>query len=212
MTAGPVAPEGARPRAPKTEGPVVPGTAGALVRKAGPEEVAALTDLLRASVLGLGAVEYSPRQLASALTHIFGVDTRLIEDGTYFVVEEEGRAVACGGWSRRRTLYGGDQFAGRSDDWLDPAADPARIRAFFVHPDRARRGYGRLLLEFCEAAARAEGFESLELMATLSGVPLYERCGYSREESVEIELPDGVSFPLIRMSKTLKRPAPTGGS
>ncbi|MDQ2869423.1 MAG: GNAT family N-acetyltransferase [Acidobacteriota bacterium] len=171
-----------------------------------------MTDLLRASVLGLGAVEYSPRQLASALTHIFGVDTRLIEDGTYFVIEEEGRPVACGGWSRRRTLYGGDQSAGRSDEWLDPAADPARIRAFFVHPDRARRGYGRLLLEFCEAAARAEGFESMELMATLSGVPLYERCGYTRVESVEVELPDGVLFPLIRMSKTLRRADPSGGS
>ncbi len=204
MTAGPVAPKEARPRDPKTAGPVV--------RKAGPHEVAVLTDLLRASVLGLGAVEYSPRQLASALTHIFGVDTRLIEDGTYFVVEEEGRPVACGGWSRRRTLYGGDQSAGRSDEKLDPAADPARIRAFFVHPDRARRGYGRLLLEFCEAAARAEGFESMELMATLSGVPLYERCGYSRAESVEVELPDGVLFPLIRMSKRLKRPAPSEGS
>ena len=195
MTAGPLVPKTAAAEAPKS--------AAALVRKAGPHEVAALTDLLRASVLGLGAVEYSPRQLASALTHIFGVDTRLIEDGTYFVVEEEGRTVACGGWSRRRTLYGGDQFAGRSDEWLDPATDPARIRAFFVHPDRARRGYGRLLLEFCEAAARAEGFESMELMATLSGVPLYERCGYSRLESVEIELPDGVRFPLIRMSKRL---------
>lgn len=203
-----------------TAPPVVPDTAGAqeekasavVIRKAAADEVAVLTDLLRASVLGLGAVEYSPRQLASALTHIFGVDTRLIEDGTYFVVEEEGRPVACGGWSRRRTLYGGNQSAGRSDERLDPAADPARIRAFFVHPDRARRGYGRLLLEVCEAAARAEGFGSMELMATLSGVPLYERCGYSRVESVEVDLPDGVRFPLIRMSKTPGTSDPPGGS
>lgn len=177
-----------------------------VIRKAVPEEVAALTDLLRASVLGLANAEYSRAQLESALTHVFGVDTRLVEDGTYFVVEEDGQAAACGGWSRRRTLYGGDQIAGRADDRLDPATEPARIRAFFVHPDHARRGYGRLLLDFCEDAARTEGFRGMELMATLSGVPLYENCGYVRVESVELDLPDGVRFPLVRMARSLEVP------
>ncbi len=173
------------------------------IRRAGPGDVLSLTALLRASVLGLGNAEYSPRQLESALTHVFGVDTRLIADGTYFVVEEGAKPAACGGWSRRRTLYGGDQSAGRSDDRLDPAIEPARIRAFFVHPDHARRGLGRRLLDFCEDAARREGFQSMELMATLSGVPLYERCGYARVEAVDLELPDGVHFPLVRMSRSL---------
>ena len=185
-------------------------TARPVIRRAGPDEVASLTDLLRASVLGLANAEYSPRQLESALTHVFGVDTRLIADGTYFVVEENEQSLACGGWSRRRTLYGGDQSAGRSDDRLDPGSEPARIRAFFVHPDHARRGLGRLLLDFCEDAARSEGFQRMELMATLSGVPLYERCGYARVEAVDLELPDGIHFPLVRMSRVLS-PVPDAG-
>ncbi|MEO8190306.1 MAG: GNAT family N-acetyltransferase [Acidobacteriota bacterium] len=181
-------------------------TGGPVVRRARRDEIAPLSDLLRASVLGLASAEYSSEQLESALTHVFGVDTRLVDDGTYFVVEVSGGAVACGGWSRRRTLYGGDQIAGRDDDRLDPASEPARIRAFFVHPDHSRRGYGRLLLDFCQDAARAEGFRGMELMATLSGVPLYERCGYVRVELVELDLPDGVRFPLVRMARSLEVP------
>jgi GNAT superfamily N-acetyltransferase len=166
-------------------------------------DVEELTALIRTSVLGLGAGDYSSEQLASALEHLFGVDTRLIADGTYFVAESEGRAVACGGWSRRRTLFGGDQYADRSDDRLDPRTEAARIRAFFVHPDWARRGVARLLLAECERAARAEGFRRLELMATLTGIPFYEREGFAIVEDNDIELPGGVRFPLARMTRDL---------
>jgi GNAT superfamily N-acetyltransferase len=178
---------------------------GFTIRAAVLEDVEPLRELIRDSVVGLSGGEYSARQLASALTHLFGVDTRLIDDGTYFAVEEPGRRgpVACGGWSRRRTLFGGDQYAVRSDDRLDAATEAARIRAFFVHPDRARRGIGAMLIEACEKAARAEGFRRMELMATLTGIPLYERAGFARKEAVELTLPDGVRFPLVRMEKTL---------
>jgi GNAT superfamily N-acetyltransferase len=178
------------------------------IRKAAHSDVPALSELIRESVVGLGAADYSAGQLASALTHLFGVDTRLIDDGTYFAVfdGDEDRLVGCGGWSRRRTLFGGDQYADRSDDRLDPASEPARIRAFFVHPGAARRGIGRLLLSECERAALSEGFGRLELMATLTGVPLYERCGFQPLESVVLELPDGVPFPLVRMSRSLEPP------
>ena len=175
------------------------------IRRAVLEDVEPLRGLIRQSVLGLSGGEYSAEQLSSALTHLFGVDTRLIDDGTYFVVEERGDPgpVACGGWSRRRTLFGGDQYAERSDDRLDPAAEAARIRAFFVHPRHARRGIGAMLIDACERAARAEGFRRLELMATLTGIPLYERRGFVAREPVDLPLPDGVRFPLVRMEKTL---------
>jgi GNAT superfamily N-acetyltransferase len=159
-------------------------------------DVEKLAALIRESVLGLSGADYSPRQLASALHHLYGVDTRLIEDGTYYVVEAEGRPVACGGWSRRRTLFGGDQYAHREDDRLDPKTEAARIRAFFVHPDSARRGVARLLLQECERAAIADGFRRLELMATLTGLPFYEREGFRVLERQDLELPDGVRFPL----------------
>jgi len=179
------------------------------LRSAVPADVPALSTLIRESVLGLSRDDYSPEQLASALVHLFGVDTRLIEDGTYYVVESGGRAIACGGWSRRRTLFGGDQYAGRSDDRLDPAAEPARIRAFFVHPDWARRGVGRLLLAHCEQAARSSGFQRFELAATLTGIPFYEREGFGLIERTNLELPDGVRFPLARMTLDLEH-APGG--
>ena len=173
------------------------------LRTAAAGDVDELTALIRRSVLELAAGDYSGEQLSSALEHLFGVDTRLIEDGTYFVAESEGRAVGCGGWSRRRTLFGGDQYADRSDDRVDPLTEPARIRAFFVHPDWARRGVARLLLSECERAARAEGFHRLELMATLTGIPFYEREGFTIVEENEIELPGGVRFPLTRMTRDL---------
>ncbi len=151
----------------------------------------------------MSGADYSAEQLASALRHLFGVDTRLIEDRTYYVVEAGGRIAACGGWSRRRTLFGGDQYSDRSDDRLDPETEAARIRAFFVHPDFARRGIARLLLQECERAARAERFRRLELMATLTGIPFYEREGFLALERTDVTLPDGVGFPLARMSRDL---------
>jgi GNAT superfamily N-acetyltransferase len=167
-------------------------------------DVGALNALLRESVLGLSGGDYSPEQLESALQHLFGIDTRLIEDGTYFVVEEAGRPIACGGWSRRRTLFGGDQYADRSDDRLDPETEAARIRAFFVHPDWARKGVASRLLDECARAARAAGFRRLELMSTLPGKPLYARRGFRALEDVDLELPGGVRFPLTRMSRDLE--------
>src|ERR1700741_5110487 len=115
---------------------------------------------------------------------IMGLDRQLVADGTYFVVEEGGRIAGCGGWSRRATLYGGDHTPGRDAALLDPATEPARVRAVYTHPDFARRGVGRLILALCEAAARAEGFQRVELMATLSGRALYSRCGYTDIEAV----------------------------
>jgi len=174
------------------------------IRVATRADLPVLEEVLRESVLGLGSADYTPEQNASALAHMYGMDTTLIDDGTYFAVEDsDGAILACGGWSRRRTLFGGDRFAERSDDRLDPARDAARIRAFFVRPQAARQGLGRLLMDECEKAARREGFRKMELMATLTGIPLYERVGFRAEESTEIVLPDGVRFPLVRMTKEL---------
>jgi GNAT superfamily N-acetyltransferase len=140
-------------------------------------------------------------QIASSRT-IMGLDTQLIEDGTYFIVEIQGRLAGCGGWSRRATLYGGDQSPGRSAALLDPAKDAARVRAMYTHPDHVRKGVGRTILGLCEAAARVEGFHTVELMATMSGEPLYRACGY---EAIERLADDrgGVAVPLLRMRKSL---------
>ena len=182
----------------------MPVTPAALrLRAAVLDDVERLSALIRESVLGLSGGDYSSAQLSSALEHLFGVDTRLIEDGTYFVVESEGSLAGCGGWSRRRTLFGGDQYSDRSDDRVDPRKEPARIRAFFVHPEWARRGVATLLLTQCERAARAEGFRRLELMATLTGIPFYAREGFSVVEPTDVELPGGVRFPLARMVRDL---------
>ncbi|WP_117209433.1 GNAT family N-acetyltransferase [Allorhizocola rhizosphaerae] len=135
---------------------------------------------------------------------IMGLDTQLIEDQTYFVVELDGRIAGCGGWSRRATLYGGDQSAGRDARLLDPATEPAKIRAMYTHPAFTRRGVGRAVLSLCETAAAAEGFTVLELMATMAGQPLYAAAGFTFVEQV-LESSSGVTIPLARMRKTLRR-------
>jgi GNAT superfamily N-acetyltransferase len=135
---------------------------------------------------------------------VFGVDSQLIADGTYFVVEA-GSIVACGGWSKRKTLFGSDRVPGREDDLLDPRLDAAKIRAFFVHPNWARRGIGTRLLEACETAATEAGFRRFELGATLTGEPLYAARGYVPQERVEVPLANGASLPIIRMSKAASR-------
>jgi GNAT superfamily N-acetyltransferase len=140
-------------------------------------------------------------QIASSRT-IMGLDTQLIDDGTYFIVEADGRLAGCGGWSRRATLYGGDQSPGRSGTLLDPAKDAARVRAMYTHPDHVRKGVGRLILSLCEEAARAEGFGRAELMATMAGEPLYRACGYEPLEEVTDDR-GGVAVPLLRMRKEL---------
>jgi len=134
---------------------------------------------------------------------IMGLDTQLIDDGTYFAIDDEGRIAGCGGWSRRATLFGGNHTAGRSDALLDPARDPARVRAMYTHPDYARRGIGRAILAACESAAQAEGFRNLELAATMAGVPLYRACGYAPIEAFEQATPSGVAVPLVRMGKAI---------
>jgi GNAT superfamily N-acetyltransferase len=142
-----------------------------------------------------------PEQVAASRA-VMGVDTRLIDDGTYFVVESEGRIAGCGGWSRRATLYGGDHSTGRDESLLDPATDAAKVRAMYTHPDFARRGVGRRILALCESAARAEGFTRLELMASLSGRPLYEAAGFEPIEHLT-DASGGTPVPLVRMRKTI---------
>ena len=131
-----------------------------------------------------------------------GLDTQLVDDGTYYLVEIDGALAGCGGWSRRATLYGGDQSPGRSARLLDPATEPARVRAMYTHPRHTRKGVGRLILSICEAAARAGGFRRVELMATLAGVPLYHACGYEPLERV-VDDRGGAGVPLVRMHKVL---------
>ena len=135
---------------------------------------------------------------------IMGVDTQLIEDGTYFVVECEGRIAGCGGWSRRATLFGGDHSRGRDARLLDPATEPARVRAMYTHPDFARRGVGRLVLSLCEAAAASEGFRSLELVATVAGEPLYLACGFTILERIDVPTSRDVTVPCARMTKRIE--------
>lgn len=138
----------------------------------------------------------------AASTALMGIDTQLVEDGTYYVVEDGGVLIGCGGWSRRGTLYGGDRSPGRDATLLDPSTDAARIRAMYTHPDHARRGVGRNVLGVCEAAARAEGFRRTELMATLAGEPLYRACGYAEIERLA-DARSGAPVPLVRMGKAL---------
>lgn len=170
------------------------------VRPARLDEVAALNELIARSARQLSRGWYAPAQIDAAIAHIFGVDTELIDDGSYFVVEDGAQLAGCGGWSRRATLFGGDQAASRAPGWLDPARDAAKIRAFFVHPDRARQGIGRRLLAHCEAAAGDWGFARFELMATLPGVPLYRALGYQPVEEVDYPV-GGLTIPFVRMAK-----------
>jgi len=174
-----------------------------VVRLAELDDVAALDALIRVSARELSRGFYSEAEIDAAIRHVFGVDTTLVRDRTYYVVEAEGARVACGGWSRRGALYGGDQRRMQEAPALDPARDPARIRAFFVAPAWARRGLGRLLFERCRAAAEAEGYRALELMATLPGVPLYAACGFTAVEDVVDRLPDGVELRFVRMRRDL---------
>lgn len=175
-----------------------------IIRPATPADIPALQQLIPESVRALSASYYNSQQIESALIYIFGIDSQLIADATYFVVEVGTEIVGCGGWSKRQTLFGGDQSkAEQSDSLLNPATDAARIRAFFVHPQHARKGIGKLIIEACERAALAAGFTKLELAATLPGEPFYLTLGYTTTEHFEIQLPDGEPFPLARMVKYL---------
>jgi GNAT superfamily N-acetyltransferase len=139
-------------------------------------------------------------QIASSRA-IMGLDTQLVDDGTYFIVEADGQLAGCGGWSRRATMYGGDQTPGRSAALLDPSKDAARIRAMYTHPNHTRKGIGRLIISLCEEAAKAEGFTKMELVATLSGEPLYRDCGFESYEEI-VDDRGGAGVPLLRMRKS----------
>ena len=198
------------------------------IRLATPEDVPAIAALIPLSARELSRGFYTQEQTEAAIRHVFGPDTRLIADGTYFVAEEaatngaartatraathgaagtasvaRSEVVGCGGWSRRRTLYGGDQMKSAEDPLLDPRVDAARIRAFFVHPDFARRGVGRRILEACLDAARAAGFRRVELASTLPGVPFYRVFGFEEREALEAPMPGGAGLPVVRMEREL---------
>ena len=173
------------------------------LRKATLADQARLEDLIARSSRALCAPDYTPDQIEAALRGAFGVDTQLIIDGTYFVAESGREIVGCGGWSRRRTLFGSDAGTGRDCAELDPRSEPAKIRAFFVDPTHARRGIGRALLERCEADARAHGFSRAELMATLPGVRLYGSMGYTARSPVHYELAPGLTIEFVPMHKSI---------
>ena len=174
------------------------------LRLARPADIAALDALIRVSTHALQAPYYSPAQIDGALGSVFAVDRQLIADGTYFVCERDATLAGCGGWSRRKTLFGGDAGRDASEDTLlDPRCEPARIRAFFVHPQWARRGIGTRILDACERAAAQAGFTSLELVATLAGVPLYARGGFDAVEHFDIALANGLAMPAVRMRKDI---------
>ena len=172
-----------------------------------PEDLDALREVMRRSIETLQGDFLSPEQVAAS-HKVMGLDAQLVADGTYFVVEKGGRIAGCGGWSWRSTLYGGDDsVVVREPRPLDPATEPARIRAMYTDPDFTRQGVGRLVLELCEDAARRAGFRSATMMATMAGVPLYRACGYVEAEPPMTASIDGIQVPLVRMQKALDGPA-----
>lgn len=176
------------------------------IRAAKLADVPSLDALIARSARGLSTEEYRPAQIEGALRGAFGVDSQLLADQTYFVVEDAGEIVACGGWSFRSTLFGSDARSGRDSSSLDPKTQPAKIRAFFVDPNSARRGIGSLLLDHCEKAALSRGFSRVELMATLPGVKLYAARGYLRLPMVHFDVGNGESIEFIPMHKALAQP------
>jgi GNAT superfamily N-acetyltransferase len=186
------------------------------LRLAVPEDVPVLRELIEASVRGLQAEDYTPAQIEGALATVFGVDSQLIADGTYIVAEARSRAersaqrssasdawtiIGCGGWSKRKTLYGSDHWTGREDSLLDPGHDAAKIRAFFIHPAWARQGVGSRILQACEDAARVAGFTRYEMGATLTGAKLFGAKGYIPVKPISIQLNNGETLPVIHMEK-----------
>src|SRR3984893_13404805 len=182
------------------------------IRLAVSADIPVLRTLIDASVRGLQKGDYTPSQIESGLATVYGVDTQLIADGTYFVAEDESDAgappliVGCGGWSKRKTLYGGDQWTGREAALLDPQHDAAKIRAFFIHPSWTRRGIGTMILEACENAAIAAGFAHFEMGATFTGLLLYQARGYVAIENLEVPLGNGESLPIVRLEKRIAKP------
>lgn len=173
------------------------------LRQATTADSAAIQELIARSIRTLGAGDYSTEQIEGALKGAFGLDSQLIADGTFFVVESDGMLIGCGGWSYRRTLFGGDSRSGRDGASLDPNTDAAKIRAFFIDPTAARRGIGTALLERCEDEARRYGFRRAEMMATLPGKKLYEARGYVPGDKVHYPVGPDVAIEFVPMSKNL---------
>lgn len=176
-----------------------------IIRKAVLDDQAKIAQIIAQSVKGLSRDDYTERQIELSIKSVFGVDTDLISDGTYFVAEAEGKIVGCGGWSKRKTLYGASRYeSSRDSAELNPRTDAAKIRAFFIHPDWARKGIGRAILEACETEAKAHGFQSAEMMSTLPGIKLYSVCGYAGDERVGIPVGEGEEIICIKMRKQLQ--------
>lgn len=173
------------------------------LRRATPSDIPQIAALIELSVNGLQAGDYSPSQRAAALGSVFGIDTNLIGDGTYLIAELGGQMVGCGGWSKRQAMFGADSLAASQSAFLDPPIDAARIRAFFVHPDFARRGIGAKILLACENAASNAGFKRFELGSTLTGIPLYSAYGYTPIKRIDTPLPNGETLPIVLMGKNL---------
>ena len=173
------------------------------IRKARLDDKERIEGLIAESARQLSREYYSHEQIEGAIQTVFGVDTDLILDGSYLVAETATQIVGCGGWSKRKTLFGGDQFTARDDTLLDPRFEAAKIRAFFVHPEFARMGIGRRILEVCETEAKDNRFHSIELMATLPGVPFYNSCGYHELDDFELDLGRNIKLELVRMSKEI---------
>lgn len=169
-------------------------------------DIPELEALVERSVRELQSACYSAAQMDGALGSVFSVDRQLIRDKTYFVAEQDGAIIACGGWSKRESLFGSDATRAVEDALLDPLKDAARIRAFFVHPKHARHGFGRAILVACEDAIRAARFRSIELVATLPGVPFYRAFDYQAGERYEVPLVNGLRLPVVLMSKDLVSP------
>jgi GNAT superfamily N-acetyltransferase len=184
-----------------------PGQPTWTIRPAHDHDIGALEILIPFSAKTLQSAHYSSAQIAAALGPVFGVDRQLIRDGTYYVACAGDTIAGCGGWSRRRSLFGGDAARAGDDAPLEPAREAARVRAFFVHPEWTRRGIGRALLATSEAAIRSAGFSRIELVATLTGEPLYAAAGYSVVERYDVDLGSNLTLPVVRMTRQLGRVA-----
>lgn len=176
-----------------------------VIRKATLEDQSDIADLIAESVRGLSRKDYNEKQIELSIKSVFGVDNQLIEDKTYFVAEtEDGKIAGCGGWSKRKTLYGASVYQqSRDSNLLNPEIDSAKIRAFFIHPDFARKGVGTMILDACETEAKTHGFKSAEMMATLPGVKLYKARGYEGDEEVKVPIGEGENIICVKMYKNL---------
>ena len=167
------------------------------------EDRDAIQQLIADSARRLSREHYTDLEIETAIETVFGVDTSLIEDRTYFAVEIDGQLAGCGGWSKRKTLFGGDQYTSRDVGYIDPKSEPAKIRAFFIHPDHARKGIARAIVNQCENEARAHGFHALELLSTLPGIEFYKSCGFTETGTLDLDLTDQVKLKFVPMRKEL---------